>query len=186
MDKQNLRSKYNSLRNNISTKDKTIWDEVLCQKLLNYIIQSKPKIVHTYLPLGSEINFYPVIDYLLNQNIKVVCPKTLDKPLLQHLILNSLEHLEDGKFGTKFPSGENGYNGNYDLIIVPGLAYNSQNYRLGYGGGYYDHFLKSQPKAVKLGLFYSFQLNEELSVERHDVPLDLILTDISLDIISCY
>ena len=180
MDKQNLRSKYNYLRNNISTKDKTIWDEVLCQKLLNYIIQSKPKIVHTYLPLGSEINFYPVIDYLLNQNIKVVCPKTLDKPFLQHLILNSLEHLEDGKFGTKFPSGENVYNGNYDLIIVPGLAYNSQNYRLGYGGGYYDHFLKSQPNAVKIGLFYSFQINEELPLEIHDIPLDIVMTDLSL------
>lgn len=177
MNKNSLRQHYSSLREQIRAEDKRSNDKILCEKLSEFIKNLKPKVVHTYLPMGSEIDFYTVINYLLSQKIIVVCPKTLEKPNLQHLVLNSLDKLETGKYGTKFPSGDNEYKGNYNLIIVPGLAFNSQKYRLGYGGGYYDHFLKSHPNTVKLGLFYSFQRNEELPLESHDIPLDIILTD---------
>lgn len=179
MDKLDLRNQNLLLRNQLSLQEKKAKDKLICENLLDYIQNLNPKVVHTYLPMDSEIDFYAVIDYLLKQKITVVCPKTLDKPLLQHLVLKSLDQLEDGRYGTKFPSGENEYHGIYDLIIVPGLAYNSQKYRLGYGGGYYDHFLKSQPNAIKLGLFYSFQKYEDLPVESHDIALDIVMTDLS-------
>ena len=67
------------------------------------------------------------------------------------------------------------YTANYDLIIVPGLAFNKNNYRLGYGGGYYDTFLSEHPEAYKLGIFYPFQKVESLPLEEHDQQLDGIL-----------
>ena len=61
------------------------------------------------------------------------------------------------------------------MIIVPGLAFDAQNYRLGYGGGYYDNFIVNHAQAKKIGIFYPFQKVEKVPVEAHDFPLDKIL-----------
>jgi 5-formyltetrahydrofolate cyclo-ligase len=94
---------------------------------------------------------------------------------LENRILTSLQDLETGIKGTQHPALPNIYNGNYDLIIVPGLAFDAQRYRLGYGGGYYDNFLVAQPKAFKVGIFYPFQQVAAVPKEAHDVCLDSII-----------
>lgn len=171
-----FRQKFLEVRSNISMAEKKAMDSVLNDKLHAFITELKPKVVHTYLPMGSEIDFYPLIDFLLNEKIKVVCPKALNKPNLQHLILTSMNNMEQGRFGTFYPKDSIEYKGDYDLIIVPGLAYTSEKYRLGYGGGYYDYFLAQQSAAIKLGLFYACQKADDIPVEGHDIPLDLIIT----------
>ena len=64
-----------------------------------------------------------------------------------------------------------------DFIIVPALAADRKNYRLGYGGGFYDRFLKLVPNAVKIVPVHEMFVIEELPVEDFDVPVDLIVTD---------
>ena len=93
------------------------------------------------------------------------------------MVLNSLDDLEKGVFGTKHPTGENEFDGEYDLIIVPGLSFDRNNYRLGYGGGYYDNFMVNYPAAKKIGIFYPFQEIENVPSETHDMMLDEILVD---------
>ena len=58
---------------------------------------------------------------------------------------------------------------------MPGLAFNDANFRLGYGGGYYDNFLLQYPLAYKLGICYPFQKVEQIPLEPHDVKLDDVL-----------
>ena len=65
-----------------------------------------------------------------------------------------------------------------DLVLVPGVAYDRRGYRLGYGAGYYDRFLRLlRPDALKVGLAYSFQVLDVLPAEAHDVPVDLVATE---------
>lgn len=146
--------------------------------MIDFIEERRFKKIHTYLPMGSEIDFYAAIQYMMENNLMVVCPKTQTKPVFENRILNSLDKLEDGKFGTKYPADSEEYRGEYDLIVVPGLAFDSENYRLGYGGGYYDYFLSKHPHALKVGLFYSFQLIDSISVEAHDIALNMIITEV--------
>ena len=114
---------------------------------------------------------------MLTKNIKVITPKTLPKRQLENLELHALNELEKGVFGTSHPANSEIYSGNYDLIIVPGLAFDNQNYRLGYGGGYYDTFLEQHPNAFKVGIFYPFQKVSTVPKEKHDVCLDTILVN---------
>lgn len=66
----------------------------------------------------------------------------------------------------------------FDLIIVPCLAYDRANYRLGWGGGFYDKFLARQPQALKIGVCFDNGLVESgLPRDRHDVPVDRIVTE---------
>lgn len=61
-----------------------------------------------------------------------------------------------------------------DIIIVPGVAFDKKNNRLGRGKGYYDRFL-SEIKAIKLGICFDFQLLERIPKDEFDVPVDMVL-----------
>lgn len=64
-----------------------------------------------------------------------------------------------------------------DLIIVPALAVDTNNYRLGYGGGFYDRFLKTVPDAKTIAPVYHEYIVEKLPVEVFDLPVDFVITD---------
>lgn len=173
--KKQLRKEMALNRNSLNKSVKEEMDQSICTQLLRLITHHNAKIVHTYLPMGSEINLTPLIQQLLDLEITVVCPKTLPKRQLEHRYLTSLNELEEGVMKTFHPKSPKLFNGNCDLIIVPGLAFDENNYRLGYGGGYYDEFLSNQKSALKVGAFYSFQKVNEIPIETHDQGLDLVI-----------
>jgi len=61
------------------------------------------------------------------------------------------------------------------LVLMPGLAFDLQGHRLGYGGGYYDKFLSAQPHHPTVALCFDFQILDHLDTDPHDVPVDLVL-----------
>lgn len=65
----------------------------------------------------------------------------------------------------------------FDVIIVPMLGFDSELHRIGYGGGFYDKFLATQPRAKKIGVCYEVGKVDKLPIEPHDIPLNLIVTE---------
>ena len=163
-------------RAQLSLAFKTEYDNWICEQLEELILKNNFKTVHAYLPMGKEINITPLIKKLLAQNITVVTPKTLPKRQLENRVLTSLDAIEKGVFGTTHPSNPTAYTGKFDLIIVPGLAFDDNHYRLGYGGGYYDNFLINHPEALKVGIFYPNQKAGKVPTEIHDLQLDEIIS----------
>lgn len=161
------------LQMNASKKDE--YDKTICAQLFKLITLNNYHVIHAYIPMANEIDISPLLQQLLNQNKIIVCPKTLPARQLENRILSSLQDLETGIKGTQHPAAAQVYEGKYDLIIVPGLAFDKERYRLGYGGGYYDNFLAVQTDANKVGIFYPFQQVDVVPREAHDVCLDAIL-----------
>ena len=170
--KGKLRRQMLAERSAVPEVRKKKWDQAICDRLLRIITADNIRTVHTYIPFLSEIDVKPVIEHCLQNGIIVVAPKTLKARQLENRVLTSLNELETGIMGTLHPANPEVYSGNYDLIIVPGLAVDKQNYRLGYGGGYYDNFLIHHVNARRVGIYYPFQLLEEIPREQHDVALD--------------
>ena len=173
--KKELRKDMLIKRAKLNTAFKKEYDLWICNELEKIIETENYKTIHAYLPMGKEINITPLLEKLLAKNITIVAPKTLPKRKLENRILTSLDKIEKGVFGTTHPSNPVEYTDTFDLIIVPGLAYDTQNYRLGYGGGYYDNFIVNHPNSCKLGIFYPEQKVEEVPVEPHDIRLNKIL-----------
>jgi 5-formyltetrahydrofolate cyclo-ligase len=172
--KKALRKEQMEKRNLLSVEGKALHDAKINKALLALVEEKKCKVVHAYIPMGSEIDIRPLIEELLANQITVVSPKTLPKRKLENRVLVSLAELETGIMGTQHPLEATIYEGPFDLIIVPGLAFDSDNYRLGYGGGYYDNFIVNYPGAFKVGIFYPEQYIEKVPIEPHDMQLDLI------------
>jgi len=170
-----LRRKMLAERGTIPEIRKREWDDRICSRLLEIITQKNVKTIHTYIPFLTEIDIKPVIQFCFQNGIKVIAPKTLKARQLENRILSSLNDLETGIMGTLHPANTEIYSGKYDLIIVPGLAVDRQNYRLGYGGGYYDKFLKDNSSALRVGIYYPFQFMDEVPREAHDVALDRVI-----------
>ena len=95
---------------------------------------------------------------------------------MENRVLHDLNEIERGVFGTTHPREADIYEGPYDIAIIPGLAFDVENYRLGYGGGYYDNFLINHPETFKIGVGYPFQLVNKVAREEHDLSMDLIIT----------
>ncbi len=95
------------------------------------------KIVGIYYPLQDEINLLPLID--LYKEITFVFPKTNHEIEFRYV---DAKGFKKGKFNLSEPQGKVIDKNDIDLIIVPALAINKKNHRIGYGKGYYDSYLK--------------------------------------------
>lgn len=78
----------------------------------------------------------------------------------------------DGDISSKTPR--------FDVVIVPMLGFDDSLHRLGYGGGYYDHFLATQLRAQKIGVCFELGHVKGLPVEAHDIPMDVIVTETNI------
>jgi len=173
--KDTIRKQVQKQRDNLYKEEKNILDTKLCEKIIKEIEINNYKTIHTYIPIKSEINIITVIEYLLEKNLTVVAPKALPNMKMVNLVLSSLNQLENGPFGTKHPAGNKEYLGKYDLIIVPGLAFDKNNNRIGYGAGYYDSFLIENRDAQKITLAYPFQVFDIIPFDPHDIKVDKII-----------
>jgi 5-formyltetrahydrofolate cyclo-ligase len=175
-EKKALRAAIKLKRDAIDLEYKLAYDAWICNVLEKLIAERNCKVVHAYLPMGNEIDIKPLLEKLLINNTTVVVPETLRNRQLKHLVLDFFDDLEPGIYGTSHPKNGTVFTGEIDLIIVPGLAFDSENYRLGYGGGYYDAFLADHPTAFTVGVAYPFQNVNAVPKEAHDACLKMVLT----------
>ena len=121
--KQTLRNQMLRCRDQMPESQKLVYDEWICESLWEEVVSRRVKTLHTYLPMGSEMDISPFIEQCLEKDLVVVVPKTLPKRRFENLILTSLQALENGVFGTRFPSGNHIFQGMYDMIVIPGSTY---------------------------------------------------------------
>jgi 5-formyltetrahydrofolate cyclo-ligase len=174
-EKKALRRAMKTKRDALPLEYKLKYDNWICNALGLLIAEKNCIVVHAYLPMGNEIDISPLIENLLMNNITIVVSKTLKKRALEHLVLASLDNLEPGVYGTSHPKNGVVFTGELDFVLVPGLAFDTENYRLGYGGGYYDTFLAAYTTAFTVGVAYPFQKINSVPKEAHDTRLDLVL-----------
>ena len=175
LSKKKIRKNIIEKRAKLSLLQKQYYDEKINIQLLQLISKFNIKTIHAFLPIFNEINILPLLHVLVKNGLTVICPKTLKKPTMQNLVLNANFDIEKGIFNTLHPSNTYEYVGNIDMIIVPGLAFDNNNNRLGYGGGYYDHFLAQNPEAKKIAICYPFQVLDQVPVAPYDQKVDQIL-----------
>lgn len=183
MDKGELRKKIKLKREILDKDTKKIADEKIIKTLLESNIYKDSKVVFVYVNMDSEINTLEIIKELLVSDKIVAVPKvipvTLKERQMKALKINSLLQLnESGAFGILEPSIEcEDISQQVDLIIIPGLAFDLKGNRLGYGGGFYDRFLRKFPNSKRVALCYDFQIYDEIPHEFFDEKVDLIISE---------
>jgi len=170
--KNEIRAKMRDKMKLLSTGKLREKSEKIQQKVRVYL--DKVQNVCIYISKDHEVETKNLIRELLN--VKNILIPFVDGNNLKISQIHNHSNLQMGKYGVLETKNKQEFEGNIDLIIVPGLAFDKKGNRLGRGKGYYDRFLK-RINGLKVGLAFDEQVIDNLPIEKHDVPLDLIITD---------
>ena len=181
MDKNILRKEILEKRNRLELENKYEYDKVIFQKLINSDIYKKSKKIFTYVSFGSEVDTKKFINYAISDNKDIYVPKTdkVNKEMLA-IKINSLDNMIVDKWGILEPKhvDKDKICENFDLIIMPGVAFDRKGNRIGYGGGYYDkYFSQIKGESNKIVLAYDFHIVNSIENEAHDIRVNCIITN---------
>ena len=135
--------------------------------------------VALYAAFRGEVPTAALIRYSLSAGKMVLLP-AVEKHGLVFRRINSDVELAPGKYGIPEPSAgcEQAALESIDLFVIPGVAFDLQGHRVGYGRGYYDRALhRFETRRKFVGICYDFQLVDEIAGEPHDVIMDRVITE---------
>ncbi len=182
MTKKEIRDKMKGRRAALSHKEREEKSLVAAGALLSTSEYRSADSVMLYCPLGGEADTSYIAEAAMADGKRVIYPVTDGTSgRITPVLVDKNTEFKRGAFGIYEPSGEV-YDGEIDIIIVPGVAFDRQGGRLGFGKGCYDAFLDSVG-ALKVGLCYNIQIIDALPTEPHDVNMDMIVTE--REIIYC-
>lgn len=146
---------------------------------LLYLIPRDVRYVHTFLPSlpKGEPNLWPLIRIALHRGVKLCVPIVGKGKEMTTAAFDDRTELLERSFGVCEPKEPELINEEeIDVVLVPLLAFDSKGFRVGYGGGYYDRFLKRIPNATKIGVSLFSAVEKIDDVNENDIPLDMCVT----------
>lgn len=181
-DKGSLRVLYLNQRNAVPEKLRAPQDASILARLEALDVYENATLLLSYVSHGSEIDTRPLMERWLAKGGRLAVPR-VDKEAhnLEFCEIGSLDELVKGAFGIFEPAcgieAIDVYDMAGSICLVPGLVFDGDGQRIGYGGGYYDSFLPLYP-GTKIGLARTWQLsNNPLPASIHDVTVDIVVSE---------
>ena len=180
--KDALRRQVLQTRNELCAEEVFFLSEKIFQNLRKNSFFSNSAHIMVYLDFKNEVKTDFIINYCLANNKKVYVPICI--PETHELCISritNLGELQSGHFGIREPKPEYirlSDSSLVDLVLVPGVAFDSSGNRIGFGAGYYDRFMRRlEPWVIKAALAYSFQIADTIPSDQYDIPMDYIVTE---------
>ena len=173
MDKKTLRQQIRTLKKQHSSEELLDQSEKILQRLAAHSCFLQAEKVMLYASLPDEVQTLDFIETWRHQKT-IILPTVVGDDIIPVELAENVAFAE-GDFHIPEPQNHP-YTGNFDLIIVPGMAFDANGHRLGRGRGYYDRFLAQHPDVHTIGLCFDFQLLPEIPSEPHDRNIDEIIT----------
>ena len=175
MDKTSLRKQIREKKRAMTPQEIEATSQKLCELFLRSELYRRAKTIYGYLPYNQEVRTVPMLEQALADGKRVAVPKVYGDEM-KFIYLTDLNQVETGYAGIPEPVADGPVaNDPTALVLMPGLAFDREGHRIGYGGGFYDKFLAAEPTHPTLALCYAFQMVQQLPVEEFDIPVDVVL-----------
>src|SRR5574344_688988 len=158
MDEYTIREKSNQIINN----------------LLKSNLYKNASSIFVYVSKNKEVDTRDFIEKALADGKKIYVPKIKSREIIA-VKLNDISELEVGRFDIPTSMSEDSIT-NPDLTICPGLSFDDDKNRLGFGGGYYDRFL-AKNQDIKIGLMISEFASSKIPTDSWDIKMDYVITE---------
>ena len=189
-DKSLLRRLYADLRNSLTEAQRAAAEAAICEGLFSLSAWRETSLVCGYISVRGELNTRPILERAAAEGKTLALPVTVTDSREGRMVFRALpagdfSRLTPARFGIPEPDESCPTLGDVDvalaLILVPGLAFDAEGYRLGWGGGYYDSFLASLEEQsvphTTVGLAYSVCTAPSLPHETHDIPVHTVIDE---------
>ena len=179
LEKDKIRKEILGKRNNLSTEEVEKKSDLIIQNLEKFIKNAENIMI--FMDMKNEVRITKLMELYPKKSFFI--PKITDSKN-REMKINKYEENELvlHKFGYYESSSIDFYNENIlDIVIVPAVVFDLEKNRIGFGGGYYDTFLKKirggNKKVLFIGICYDFQIIEKVPAEEHDVVLDFVVSE---------
>ena len=178
MDKKTLREKYIKIRKDIKNKEEK--SELIKENLKKLDDYNKAKKVGIYYSMENEVDTKPIIKDLIGRKKEVYLPKVIGENMT-FIKINSIDFdKEKTDFGVIEPiyESKNELKGNLDIIIIPGICFDIDKNRVGFGKGFYDKYLENR-NIKKISICFDKQLliNDKIQINKNDIKMDIVITE---------
>ena len=175
MDKTELRRQIRQQKRAMTEEQILRKSQILCRKFLESQAYQNAKSIYGYLPYNQEVRTVPLLEQAQRDGKRVAVPKCYGSEM-RFLWLDDLSQVEKGYCNIPEPIADGPIADDPTaLVLMPGLAFDPQGHRIGYGGGFYDKFLADEPNHPKIALCYDFQMVPHLETEEFDIPVDAVI-----------
>ena len=178
MKKTSIRNNLKAARNKLDPEMRKKTSETIFQRLKSRPVYEKSDSVFIFVSMGSEVETIEWIPEILKEK-KVYVPLAPKGGAMIMTEIKGLDELAPNSLGIlELPQEKinDRRRENVDLIITPGLAFDGEGYRMGYGGGYYDRFFATHD-GYRLGVGFHDQLVTDLPRDEYDLPVDAFLSE---------
>ena len=178
MPKKLIRKELLAQRRALSSAERLLYGQAIQCRLFETALFRESRVMGLYSPVRNEVPTGDIFREASSRRKRVAYPRVRDASL-EFIEVSALDDLDKGAFGILEPKkGCRVAIAEFDLLIVPGVAFDLEGGRLGYGKGFYDRVLGDGSFRGRLvGLCYEMQLLPHLPRESHDVLMDVIVTE---------
>lgn len=175
--RDSLRKQMMARRNGLSNLEVDKLSQQVCRRLKELQPLAQAEVIMGYSSIKNEVNLIPWLQKLKQQGRTILLPRVQENRLVA-VELKEEEDMDRSSFGICEPRGEPFADNKIDVVLVPGLVFDVNGYRLGYGKGYYDRFLPRLGKhCFNCGVCYEYQVVDNVCPHSKDVPVHWIVTD---------
>ncbi len=176
MNKSDIRKKILKLRKENSLKNFEIDPQIIFKILKK--TKNAYNIVGGYYPYNYEVDAIKILEKFENQNYQISLPKIKKDSQMDFFSWSTKDPLVINKYGIPEPLSDKIVYPS--VLLVPLVAFDKKLNRVGYGGGFYDRYIKKikkNKKVTTIGLAYSFQEVKKIPTNNFDVKLDYVVTE---------
>ena len=175
MDKKELRDYIRKFKRAMTKEEIEAKSEKLGELFLASPLYKQAKNIYGYLPYNQAVRTTAMLEQAQKDGKRIAVPKILGDTMI-FVWLDDLSAVERGYSGIPEPIDLTPVADDPTaLVLMPGMAFDSEGHRCGYGGGFYDKFLASEPEHPTLALCYDFQVLPHLETDDYDIPVDCVL-----------
>ena len=177
MDKQQLRREIGAQKKQLTQAQIEDCSARLARRFFAHPAYQKARSIYAYLSYNQEVRTLPILRRAQADGKRVAVPKVFGDEM-KFLWLDDLSAIAPGAYHIPEPVADGPEADDPTaLILMPGLAFDPEGHRCGYGGGFYDKWLAAHPGHPLLALCYGFQLLDHLDTDAHDIPVDFVLSE---------
>lgn len=176
MDKQALRAEVRAKKRALTEAQIDRASALLFEKMAAHPAYQAAKSLYGYLSYNQEVRTHAILERAQRDGKRVAVPKVFGDTM-KFLWLDDLDAVALGycKIPEPIADGPEA-DDETALVLMPGLAFDLEGHRCGYGGGFYDRYLEQHRRHTLLALCFDFQLYPHLDTDAHDIPVDIVLS----------
>ena len=180
-EKQAIRLAIQKIRDSIPLEERNIKTQKIAEKFFSLEEYCSAKNILLYYPFRSEIDTRVIIARAIADGKRVILPKVSGKILELFYIKDVKKDLEPGTYGIMEPNRDSCVPAKYtepDLAVIPGVCFDKDKNRIGYGGGFYDRLIPKLTKNIqKIALCFQAQIIERIPAFAHDIKVDKVISE---------